>query len=134
MEGARYEAGILALISIGIFDRVTSEASIAVRRFLPHCKNSLADQQSTFDKIGAAVKEKNEAIKTAIAQHLQEFLASRPDVPLMVISCSEVFWDRLAHDYLTEPLPPPPVRPGHPFDLDDLGSVAYPSRPPPNSD
>lgn len=73
------------------------------------------------------MRKKDEAIKAAIAEHLREFLASRPDVPLMVISCSEVFWDRLANDYLTEPLPPPLVRSGHPFELDDLGSVAYAS-------
>lgn len=73
------------------------------------------------------MRKKDEAIKAAIAEHLREFLASRPDVPVMVISCSEVFWDRLGHDYLEEPLDPPLVRSGHPFKLDDLESVAYAS-------
>lgn len=73
------------------------------------------------------MRKKYEAIKAATAEHLREFLASRPDVPVLVISCSEVFWDRLGHDYPGGPLPPPPVRSGHPFQLNDLESVAYAS-------
>lgn len=66
-------------------------------------------------------------LKEAIAEHLREFLAARPSVPLMTATCSPEFWDQLCSDLEQPTLPPPSVRRGHPFELDDRESVAYAS-------
>lgn len=88
-----------------------------------HCKNLLANQQSAVDKLqGETVKQKKEALKVAIAEHLHDFL-TRPEIPLVTAECSPEMWEQISSFYGIPPMPPQSVRPGHPFELDQ-NSVA----------
>lgn len=71
------------------------------------------------------MQRKKEALYEAIANHLREFLSSRPPTPLVTAECSPEFSNMLNSYYGRDAVThSPPSGARHPFDLDTTRTVA----------